>query len=186
MRHRTASWLMSIQMDRPLCPKEESGLLQHVEQCARCQATWSAMLKAGHLLSQLSWLDPPPGLPERVRERFPSSRRAVVAPAPVWARASLMVAGALALLLVGLAVGALLIETVLGKSDWALVRKENWGVLVSAWQGAAHLLSAFGTAVRALWEGLWWPWLPLFLLALACAGVLWAWLWRRVGHRTTK
>jgi len=141
------------------------------------------MLRAGHLLGQPSWLDPPPGLVGRIRARLPSSRKAVVAPAPVWVRASLLAAGASALLLLGLVGATLLLESILGRNEWALVRRENWGAFASAWRGVVRLLGALGPVVRAVWESLRWPWLALFLLALAAVVVLWAWLWRRLGGR---
>jgi len=179
MRCRTADRLMSLQLDHALGVEELARLSRHLEQCARCRAHWASMQRANRLLQQAPWLEVPAGLPAKVLQRLPADRRAVVPAEPVWARASLVVMAAVALLLVALAGVGVLSGVAPGQSDWLLAQQGGRSVIVAVWESVILVLTALAQVGRAVWQGLRWPWAPILALVVGGAAYLWRWLWRR-------
>jgi predicted anti-sigma-YlaC factor YlaD len=179
MRCRTASSLMSLQLDGGLPPRELARLSRHLERCARCRAMWVAMRSAHGVLERPPWCEPPPGLTERVLARLPSDRRGVVPLAPAWVRASRVVLAAMVLLFAGLIALTSLLGP--GQGDWGFFRQGGREAVGLGGESIGQLLAAFGHVISALWQGLRWPWLPLGGLVLVAAGALWLWIWRRSG-----
>lgn len=181
MRCRTASRLMSLQMDGVLDPRQAADLAGHLRVCARCRATWASMQRLRALMSHPAWSEPRTDLVARVLVRLPADRRAAVVPAamPVWNRAGMVVLATMAVLLAA-GIGAVIALGLGPEPDkWALLVQSGRGIITAAGKSVGQLVEALGVLASALWQALRWPWLPLLGSAAAlAAGLLYLW-WRR-------
>lgn len=186
MRCRTARQLMERRLDGHLGPVESARLRRHLQRCADCRAIETALRRADRLLSQSPQAAPPPDLVPQVLEQLPESRRAIVPPAPVWVRASMVVTASLALLLAGVVVIGLLIGLSPEAQEWALIREGGRSAISSGWHSVRSLFGAWGHVLGALWQALRWPWLGIVLTLGVAAVAIWGWLWRRSAPRPAR
>lgn len=179
MRCRTARQLMSLHIDGLLDPETKDSFSQHVAGCERCRATWAAMQQAEQVLLEASCVETPPGLIPGILEQLPVRRRqAVITPPPVWARAGILVTAAISMLLIGLSSVILLVGWSAEPEEWVRVEESGRNVMASGWNSATALFQAFAHLLQGLWQALHWPGIPLFILVITVALVLWRWIWR--------
>jgi anti-sigma factor RsiW len=178
MRCRTARQLMSLHIDGLLEPETQELFSQHIAGCARCRATWAAMQQAEEALLAASCAEPPPGLVRNILERLPDRRKAVITPTPVWTRAGILVTAAISVLLVGLSSAALLVGRSTNSEEWVRFEESGRNVIASGWSSLVVLFQAFAHMLQGLWQALRWPWIPLSVLIITVALVLWGWIWR--------
>jgi len=169
---------MSLHIDGLLAPETKDSFSQHIAGCARCRATWATMQQTEQILLAASCAEPPPGLVQGMLERLPDRRQAVITPAPVWARAGVLVTAAISVLLVGLSGAALLVGWSAGPEELVRFEESGRNVIASGWNSAVALFQAFAHILQGLWQALRWPWIPLFVLVITVAVVLWGWIWR--------
>jgi len=181
MRCRTASQLMSLQMDGMLDPRQAAELERHLQACPRCRATWASWQRLNAVMAQKAWAEPSAGIPARVLARLPESRRAAVVPAatPVWVRAGAVVLATMAVLLIVLAGTVAFLGWGPQPAEWAFLIQGGRGLIAAAWESLSQVAEALGVVAEACWRALRWPWLPLLGSAAVLAAVLiwFGWQW---------
>jgi len=182
MRCRHADRLMSLQLDGAIRPADAQRLSAHLARCARCQGVWATLRQADGLFSSPPLPEPAPDLTARVLARLPAERRAVIPPAPAWTRASVIVAAALGLVLLGVTGALVLTGVAVGTGDWTAAQQGGRSVVAAAWSGLQAVGSALRDVVWVLWRAFRWPWLPVAGGVALVAGVVWGWLWARGGR----
>ncbi len=190
MHCRGAGRLMSLRLDGVLTPDQEAQLARHLERCPRCQSTWAAMQDIESRLRAAPWVEPRPGLTERVlarvRARYPAplaGRRSVVPVLPPWPQPRVATLAAMALLVLGLIAVVLALGVTPGPGGWLRLSREIQNTALALWNGLLSLLATSGMLARILWRVLGWPWLPVLLLLAASALLTCLWLWRHGRRR---
>lgn len=86
MRCQQAQEWMSERLDGVLEPARESGLEQHLHQCAACQQEWQELQTSWDLLGQLPELEPSPLFRAQVWEKLRQQPEPATVAWPWWRR----------------------------------------------------------------------------------------------------
>ncbi|MBN1484451.1 MAG: hypothetical protein JXA37_06985 [Chloroflexia bacterium] len=169
---------MSEKIAGSLKEREAAQLARHLEQCARCRATWQSVEQVEQLLQSAPVVDPPPGLTQSVLEQLDDVQSPTARPLSIWARAGILVTAALALMLIGSTALVLSLGRNLAQANWMPFQKGGQQALAAVWDSVRQIFRAFGPIVQASWQALRWPWIPLFVLLVVILALLWSWFWR--------